>query len=483
MSSRYLVPAIVALGAALRLWNFASIGLSHFDEGQYAFARVWPWIDRFDADQAFFSPPLYPFLVGLVHWIVGAPWPLSGPLLSCLFSVATIALAYIVARSWRGDEAGLVAAILCAIDPMQIAFARTGTTDATFAFLFLLSMHLCRKAFSSSSSMWTIAAGLACGSTWSCKYNGFLTLVVALAFLPRFDVRSLARWAVVSAVAALPIGAWMLAFHQHHPVGISALIAHQRGYSRGFVAVPSGWLRAIEMWFAISSPFRALPGIVATGVLGAFLAAGSRSGGIRLGWVALVLLTIPATYTPYLRLWLPTETLGVVAAGVGIANLLRRRGWGWMPFLALGPLALMLLFRDVPNLRGGVRGYRDVDGPLADGCRIAGVTRLIAVARPPLFLYAAGRSSVPPIIRANPDSFAFSQLQPGDALLVDRAAVDSPKFGSLVEASLRTGELAEIFRVHIEPTLVTGLDDFPPRAMPTDRSPWDLRIMIGRPTR
>lgn len=52
----------IGLGLFPYFFLLYPVGISHFDEGQYAFARVWPWVDKFDVDQAFFSPPLYPFL-------------------------------------------------------------------------------------------------------------------------------------------------------------------------------------------------------------------------------------------------------------------------------------------------------------------------------------------------------------------------------------------------------------------------------------
>src|SRR5258708_6768988 len=255
----FLIGAATVVGAILRGWKLSTFSLSHFDEGQYAFASVWPWIDRFDPNQAYFSPPLYPFLIGLIDWMVGSLVDWAGAVISLVASVGTIAVLGRLGVAWWNPTVGVLAAWACAVDPMQIAFARVGLTDALFTFLFVVSLQVSRRALTSVGFGMAILAGVVSGSTWSCKYNGFLCVALALAFVPGPDWRrALQRWFIIAVVAALCVAPWFRAVESSCPGGLASLAAHQRGYVLGWRSIPSNQLFSLEALAALSPWPRAL---------------------------------------------------------------------------------------------------------------------------------------------------------------------------------------------------------------------------------
>ena len=359
--SRSTLLYLIAAGIVAYLYGFPTNGLSHFDEGQYAFARVWPWIDKFDVDQAFFSPPLYPFLVGLVqHFPISRP-DLAGVYISWAACWASLYFGVKLAVAWWGRSAALPAFVLLLFSPMRLAFGTIGLTDALFSMLILATLLASTKAFHDGSTKWTILTGLLAGSTWNCKYNGFITLaIIAGFFLHQRTARSFVRWLVICVIAAAMIVPWFWAVHTHHPEGIAALQKHQQGYLRGLTAAsvaedlvllfnlrsdvpgPSVFIACWVLLGAALYSRRPSVGLIAL----SFLLAAEECTASRLfpilAIVALpislvyasplvrapialgvVLTTIlPGIYTPYLRLWLPAEyvLLLVIAGAVASAD-------------------------------------------------------------------------------------------------------------------------------------------------------------------
>jgi 4-amino-4-deoxy-L-arabinose transferase-like glycosyltransferase len=284
----------------LRVYDYSRLGLSHFDEGIYAISGLWPWTGRFEPSQPFYSPPAFPILVGLVNLIAGEPHDSAGIAVSLAFSTATIPLTWWIARTWWQPPVGIIAAWLIAVDGMQIAFARTGLTDATFTFGVLLSLHLIRRELSrktdsfdgrrtprptagslsepppnravaehaqqplrrGASTVGILVAGLAVGFTWNVKYNGFLPLWLSLGLIVGPGWRSrVARLFGITFVAALCYLPWALLFHVEH--GYDSLINHQRGYVAGLGAIPQHAIAAAVSvnWLTLVPTAMAIVGV------------------------------------------------------------------------------------------------------------------------------------------------------------------------------------------------------------------------------
>jgi hypothetical protein len=356
---------LAAAGVVAYFYGFPTNGLSHFDEGQYAFARVWPWIDQFDVQQAFFSPPLYPFLVGLVQHLPITRPDLAGVYISWIACWVSLYLGVKLAVAWWGRAAAFPAFVLLLLSPMRLAFGTIGLTDALFSALVLATLLAATKAFHSGSTSWTILTGLLAGSTWNCKYNGFITLAIIAGFLlHQRTVSSFVRWLVISLIAVAMIVPWFWAIQTHHPEGIAALQKHQQGYVRGIspgvvwenlrhlLTVRSdvpGFSVLIVSWSLLGVAMSAASRWVAC-VLLALLLTGEESSFSRLFPILSVLILpcsiiaakpnarwpvlfamgftafVPGIYTPYLRLWLPAEHfMMIVLAGaiVGVEQFVK----------------------------------------------------------------------------------------------------------------------------------------------------------------
>ncbi|MFO0949377.1 MAG: glycosyltransferase family 39 protein [Planctomycetota bacterium] len=514
---RWLVLGVIVVGGLLRAHRFNELGLSHFDEGVYALSGLWPWSGQFFPDQGYFSPPLFPFLVGLINGILGGPSDLAPASVSLIASTLTVLALWWIGRLWFSPEAGILAAWWGALDGFQITFARVGLTDATFALLTLVTVWLIYRSLEYGRWASVLLAGLAVGFTWNVKYNGFLPLLLSLGFLTRQRVlekmRRLALVAVVGIMGYLPWAWW---FHVKH--SYPTLIEHQRGYFRGVGGLVQGWQLAWDGAQFLWSPWMALPAILALvdpkvrqgwgwvvvggvavamgtaggpAVLLALAVAGTVLPAKRVArfprvWLIAWLVLLPALYTPYLRLWLPTEVFLVLFAGHGLIGFVRcaegvgedRRLVSSRYVLAAASVGLafgMVWFAGMASkwspLSEPAEGYRSAGRELAAWQAKQG-THLVGLVRPPLVYYLLNHGGR--LDRLAGDALDRRILGKNACLVTDHARIDSPKFHQ--DHERLKAELITIARFHVEPGPVTLLDDYRPSDIPNDRRSYEVRV-------
>ncbi len=363
--------AILVLGAIFRWWGFASLGLTHYDEGAYTISAMWPWAREgalFFPKQIFFSPPLYFLVVSVAYQIAGAPSDTAAIAVNLLLSTAMIVLMWSIARQWFGIPAALAAAALFACNNYYVSLARVALTDTLFAFLFLLSLLVAGKAMGRGSIALSLLGGVVAGAALNTKYAGWMPLMVAAAAAAACSLREapdrrkrmLQCWLVMCAIAALLYLPWAL-FVESHPGGYAALARYQRTFVSshwlenlwrhiGQQWYLDGWLTRISPAIAALAVFfsrgdwlrrerlRALAvgtlllasGLILGGTAVLFLLAiavlpglcrrRSLDGWILLGAVALMFLITPI-YRPYARLWMPVSACLSLAAAVQIARM------------------------------------------------------------------------------------------------------------------------------------------------------------------
>ena len=142
----WVVAGLTVLGAVLR---FATLGAQayHHDEIVTA-SRVLRVGFGHAMDAVGFSesaPPLYYALAWLWTQLTGnGEWGLR--FLSALAGVATIPVAYLVARELRGPRAGVIAAALVATNPMLVWYSQEARAYALLGFFCALSLLYCVRA-------------------------------------------------------------------------------------------------------------------------------------------------------------------------------------------------------------------------------------------------------------------------------------------------------------------------------------------------
>lgn len=521
------------LGGVLRLRGLSQCSLSHFDEGVYAITGFWPWTGRFFPSQEFFSPAGYPGLIGVANMALGRPEPLTGAWLSVASSLGIMAVGWRWSRSLGGIEAGLMGLWLLAVDGFQIAFARVGLTDTLFTLLFLLATWWSTWAL--DKGIWAaLVAGILVGSTWNTKYNGAIPLVLTLGYLLK-DVtkKRLTQFILISIVAGLAYAPWAIWFHVEH--GYDALIQHQRGFFEGAGAILENARLAVSRIDAMQSTLPGLGLVLALGwsarrrSIGTLLFVGFEAAILALSWsaglIALSLTSIclarkmrgqwlgwtwtlawlavlPALYTPYLRLWLPTESFAIILAASALGGDLEIPAMQSLSTRARfsnsrGLLAgLVILVAAVTWISAGVcqnrpilprsevvTGYRPAVEELHRWAR-QNDKRIVALARPPFYLYASVRGL--PVERLAGDSFPWKDIDQGAALVVDRATHDSSGFSNQLAGGLDDGRLRLAARFPLNVGMITRFDDdrslTQPAPAPNDRR-WDLRVFVkGTPS-
>ena len=228
--------AVLILALALRLWgiSFGLPYLYHPDEPGYV--SIAQQIFRTgDLNPHFFNYPSLFFYINslayLPYYLVGrllgifdsrldvlapeviamgvgwTPLPttfLLGRVLTALFGTATAGLVCLIAsRLTKTAIVGLLAALMLAISPTNVANSHLITPDAYVVFFASLSFYGSLLVFRRGKTWHYVAAGVACGLTASVKYNGGLILLPAiLAHLLRPDSRGLRDWKVYAMLSA-----------------------------------------------------------------------------------------------------------------------------------------------------------------------------------------------------------------------------------------------------------------------------------------
>ena len=205
--------ALVAAGAALR---FATLGDQSFwiDEGYTVrllrsdFAGLLHGIPRTEE-----TPPLYYVLAWLWAPVFGTG-EAGVRSLSALFGVATIPVAYLLARRLVSARAGVVAAALAAFSPLLVWYSQEARAYALLILLSGLSMLLFLKAQQDERralGLWAVVSALALATHY---FAVFVVVPEAAWLLARGRTRRRRTVAAVGAVGVVGAALVPLAVHQ-----------------------------------------------------------------------------------------------------------------------------------------------------------------------------------------------------------------------------------------------------------------------------
>jgi len=223
--ARVSLVAVLALAAALCLWNLTISGYSNEYYAAAARAGSESWTAWFFGaiDPGSFitvdKPPLSLWLMGLSARIFGFS-SFSVLLPQALCTIAAVALLFATVRRVAGDAAGLIAAAALALTPITIAIARVDNPDALLVLLLVASAYFTVRAIESGRG----------------RHLAFAGAIVGLAFMTKM----LQGWMVVPALGA----AYLLA-------GKPSLLVRVRQLAVAgvaMVAVSVAWPLAVSLW-------------------------------------------------------------------------------------------------------------------------------------------------------------------------------------------------------------------------------------------
>lgn len=246
---------ITVAGFALRFAHLDELAVEHFDEGVYASNLLFPDADiPFQYPERFlYAPPLHPQMVEWSILIFGdADWVPFLP--SLIFGSLTVPLVWWVARRWfRGGPCGVSSMSLVAFNEFHITMSRSVLTDVPLLFYLLLSVWLISEALARVDYRIALAAGLSAGAAWATKYNGWLSIAIAVSgsagsILATFRTRQVESirlrdsTAVLAVTSAVSLLVWLLAWNGLQDVGGYARVSenHQQ-----YVVGVGGWIDGV----------------------------------------------------------------------------------------------------------------------------------------------------------------------------------------------------------------------------------------------
>ncbi len=186
----FLSTLILALG--MRLWQIEGYMTFLGDEGRDALIVK----QMTDGNIPFIGPPTSIgniYLGPLYYYMMFVPMaltnlnPVSAANMNALIGVLTVAVVYYLGKVWFGRIAGLAAAVLYAISPINIIYSRTSWNPNPAPLFALIVMYSLFRLNKSSNFSWLILTGLALAATLNMHYMG-LILIPIIATLLIFEI-------------------------------------------------------------------------------------------------------------------------------------------------------------------------------------------------------------------------------------------------------------------------------------------------------
>jgi len=285
--------------------------------------------------------PLYSFLVAGIYGLLGGAHEWAGRLLSALFSTATAALLYALARRLGADPWGArLSALFFLIFPLNIFFGRAFMPEALLVFLGTAAL-LCFDRWAQTQQgrdflLAILAAALCFLVKLPALHLGFPLVALAWARWGWGFLRRPALWVYLGLVL-LPAVAWYWHAHQLFlETGLTFGIWGGQGYDKWSRAILLSGDFYLEMFQRFGHRIFTPVGVVLIAVgsgLGLRLGWGGRQERVLWAWLgglALYLFLIPQGNYELAYYQMPFIPAGAILAGRGTAWLAgwatRRRG-------------------------------------------------------------------------------------------------------------------------------------------------------------
>lgn len=295
--------------------------------------------------------------------LINDPWPalLAGRVLSALAGALTIPIVFLLARRYRDELTGLVAAAIMTVLFFHVRDSHFGVPDAVMVLFTAITLWLALRAYHTRRPLDFALAGFFAGQTAAAKYTSALVIIpiVLAAFAARRQLREAFHWMMIALLGFIPgfITGYpnLLINFPAFVKDISFLWIRVGGGFEGWRIMPddSGWFYLFTLYWSTGLPFMLL---AAGGLIGPLL---------RRDKQAMVLIAFPVSYLALMslsrghfgRYALPVlPVLAVLAADVGVRGLpgLLRR-WSLRAPLPAAAGAAALLLVIAPNAAQSLR--------------------------------------------------------------------------------------------------------------------------------
>lgn len=478
MRSCSLVLATLALALALRLFQLDAplIGehswrqtdtasmARHFERGGHRFLHPQIQWGGDGSGEIASELPLYPFLVALLQSALG-PHDWIGRLLAALFSVASIAYLYALARDFAGERSARWAAFFLAVLPLSVFFGRAVMGEslmlaASVGGIFHFSRWTragSRRDFAASALLTAIACGVKGTALFAVFPLGWLAF-------SRFGLRALrtpSLWLYAALVLA-PLVAWYAHAHAiEQRTGLTVGIFSKLG-DADLVLRGAYWERVLLDRFAQHQLTWLGFGLFAIGLVLPRRQPGERLFDVwLLGMLAYLVVVAPGNYLHSYYL-LPL----LYPAAVTMARVYDRGFDAATPrapaTLALGIVALGIVVWSALLLRPLYAREDPATSPdFALAARIAAATRpderVLLADRDPTVLYLADRHGWTDAIGALDDATVADRVARGAALLAGSrdhrgwSAAEDERVAALARRYTPLGDDADGFVIRLAP--------------------------------
>lgn len=395
---RWLLVAVTLLAAALRL--VALPGQPPLGDDLSAGASAINFLERAQIGPTMWQHPRLRDL--LVHLSLGAVGrsKLGLALPSLVLGILAVPVVGLLARRLAGDRAGVLAALLLAIDPLHVDYSRQAVQDVYTSLFGAAGVLATLRYLDTRRARWAIAAGALYGLGLASKWSVVFPLAVMLAWACWSVARDAARApalrraelalvgaALVLLPAAVYLASWAPWFAGGRDlldwVHLQRALAAEATRHAGFSAADADQPHRAIAWFLWPAHY----------------ADAAFGGGRR---VPIVAVTNPLTWLPTLPAvaWLAREALRARSPERALLPALVLATW--LPFVAASrPIWLHSALAVLPFALAAVAAAAsDVRERLTGGVRLVrALVAAAALAAAPLWLLATGLATSVPVLR------------------------------------------------------------------------------------
>lgn len=173
-----ILSLILVLSLSLRLWNIGDHGFNS-DEAVYSGqAASLAGFEEFNQHFSIFRahPLLLQFFISIAFTLFGVSDVIARTV-PVIFGVATILVAYIIAKNLFNINTAIVSSLILSVLPYHTTMTRQVFVDIPLSFFYLLTLLLLIKYIKTNRSTWIYAIGISSGLCFISKEIGLFTLL------------------------------------------------------------------------------------------------------------------------------------------------------------------------------------------------------------------------------------------------------------------------------------------------------------------